>query len=216
VLGVEGRRPYTEGTLPIGPGSCLVLFTDGLVERRGEDLDAGLQRLVTAADRLSHLDPERLATALLRDLLADTDQPDDVALVLARLQPRPLAETCPATPEQLAGVRRAVRSWAQTSALDEDLTDDLQLAINEAVANAVEHGYGSGPAGVVHYSLTRAGDGAVEVVVGDEGSWRPPPADTGYRGRGLALIHKLADDMAVAHDDEGTTVSFRFATGMPG
>src|SRR4029453_13683179 len=102
VLGVEGRRPYTEGTLRIGPGSCLVLFTDGLVERRGEDLDAGLQRLVKAADRLSHLDPERLASALLRDLLADTDQPDDVALVLARLLPLPLVETCPATAEQLA------------------------------------------------------------------------------------------------------------------
>jgi PAS domain S-box-containing protein len=211
VLGVEGRRPYTEGTLPISPGSCLVLFTDGLVERRGEDLDAGLQRLVKAADRLSHLDPERLASALLRDLLADTDQPDDVALVLARLQPLPLTETCPATPEQLAVIRRAVRRWASASALDEETTDDLQLAINEAVANAVEHAYGAGPAGLVEYSLTRSGDGSIEVCVRDHGRWRPPPTDSGSRGRGLALIRQLATDVDVEHPgaDGGTAIRFR-------
>jgi PAS domain S-box-containing protein len=217
VLGVQGRRPYTEGTLPIGPGNCLVLFTDGLVERRGEDLDAGLQRLVKAADRLSHLDPERLATTLLRDLLADTDQPDDVALVLARLQPPPLDETCPARPEELAAIRRTVRGWAYAAALDEDTTDDLQLAINEAVANAVEHAYGAGPAGVVHYSVTRAGDGAVDVVVRDEGRWRPPPADSGSRGRGLALIRRLATDVEVEHPgpDGGTAVRFRVVPAQP-
>ncbi len=211
VLGVPGRRPYTEGTLPIGPGSCLVLFTDGLVERRGEDLDAGLQRLVKAADRLSHLDPERLATALLRDLLADTDQPDDVAMVLARLLPLPLAETCPAQPEQLAAIRRAVRTWAYASALDDETTDDLLLAINEAAANAVEHAYGTGPAGLVDYSLTRADDGSIEVVVRDHGAWRPPPADSGSRGRGLALIRRLATDVEVEHPepDGGTAVRFR-------
>jgi PAS domain S-box-containing protein len=216
VLGVEGRRPYTEGTLPIAPGSCLVLFTDGLVERRGEDLDAGLQRLVTAADRLASLDPERLASALLRDLLADTDQPDDVALVLARLQPPPLAQTCPATPQELAGIRRAVRTWALASALDEDTTDDLQLAINEAVANAVEHAYLGRPGGVVDYSLTHTDDGAVEVVVRDHGRWRPPPADSGSRGRGLALIRKLAAGVEVEHPpDGGTSVRFRFPVVAP-
>jgi anti-sigma regulatory factor (Ser/Thr protein kinase) len=171
---------------------------------------------VRAADRLSHLDPERLATVLLRDLLADTDQPDDVALVLARLQPLPLAATCPATADQLAGIRRAVRAWAQASAMDEDTTDDLLLAVNEAVANAVEHAYGGGPAGVVHYSLARADDGAVRVDIRDEGTWRPPPADSGFRGRGLTLIHKLADDMTVGHEDGGTTVAFRFPAAPPG
>ena len=148
---------------------------------------------------------------MLRDLLADTEQPDDVALVLARLQPPPLVETCPARPEELAGIRRTVRAWAFAAALDEDTTDDLQLAINEAVANAVEHAYGSGPAGVVHYSVTRAGDGAVDVVVRDEGRWRPPPADSGSRGRGLALIRRLTTDVEVEHPtaDGGTAVRFR-------
>jgi anti-sigma regulatory factor (Ser/Thr protein kinase) len=218
VLGVPGRPPYTEGTLPITSGSCLVLFTDGLVERRGEDLDAGLQRLVDAASRLSHLPPEQLATALLRDLLADTDQPDDVALVLARLQPQPLAEVHPATPEQLAAIRRTVRAWAREAALDESLIDDLQLAINEAVANAVEHAYDGSGAGIVEYSLTGADDGSVEVHVRDHGRWRPPPADTGFRGRGLALIRKLAEDVEVEQHGPGggTAVRFRLVPGEGG
>jgi PAS domain S-box-containing protein len=210
-LAVPGRRPYTEGTLPITPGSCLLLFTDGLVERRGEDLDAGLQRLVVAASRLSHLPPERLATVLLRDLLADTDQPDDVALVLARLQPQPLQETHPASPEQLALIRRSVRRWAQAAALDEAVADDLQLAINEAVANSIEHAYAGAPAGHVEYSVTGADDGSVEVCVRDRGRWRPPPVDRGFRGRGLTLIRKLAEDVEVdLAESVGTTVRFRF------
>jgi anti-sigma regulatory factor (Ser/Thr protein kinase) len=104
--------------------------------------------------------------------------------------------------------------WAFASALDEETTDDLQLAINEADANAVEHAYGTGPAGVVEYSLTRAGDGSVEVVVRDHGRWRPPPSDTGSRGRGLELIRRLAADVEVEHGEDGeTAVRFRIVPG---
>jgi anti-sigma regulatory factor (Ser/Thr protein kinase) len=65
--------------------------------------------------------------------------------------------------------------------------------------------------------VTRAGDGAVDVVVRDEGRWRPPPADSGSRGRGLALIRRLATDVEVEHPgpDGGTAVRFRVVPPQP-
>ncbi|MGY1708998.1 SpoIIE family protein phosphatase [Geodermatophilus sp. SYSU D00758] len=213
VLGVPGRPPYRDGvgTLPVG--ATLLLYTDGLVERRGEVLDTGLERVQAVAARHADADPGRLTARLLAEVLADTDQPDDVALIAARLLPPPLTGRLPADPVRLAGVRRRVAAWAAAGGLPEETTDDLQLALGEALANAVEHAYPSGD-GWCSYRLAREGDGDVRVEVTDGGAWRPPPADRGFRGRGLELIAALGTDVAVDRAGEGggtagTTVRFR-------
>ncbi|MFG2630757.1 PP2C family protein-serine/threonine phosphatase [Streptomyces sp. NPDC048473] len=66
-------------------GSALVLYTDGLIERRGEDIDAGLHRLADSLARHHTADPETLAAALLGDLLPPAGITDDTALVILRL-----------------------------------------------------------------------------------------------------------------------------------
>ena len=114
VLGVPGRRPFTEGTAEVRPGAVLLLYTDGLVERRNAPIDAGLDRLADAVRRHGGNSPEDLATLLLPELLADTEQPDDVALIAVRLMPPPLVGRVPADPARLAGVRRAVVAWGST------------------------------------------------------------------------------------------------------
>lgn len=63
----------------------LVLYTDGLIERRHEDIDAGLTRLTDALTRHQDADPETLADALLADLTPPADATDDTALVILRL-----------------------------------------------------------------------------------------------------------------------------------
>jgi anti-anti-sigma factor len=219
VLGAPGRPPYTEGAVEITPGTTLLLYTDGLIERRGELLDDGLDRVRAAAVQHAAADPARLTARLLTEVLADTDQPDDVALIAARLLPGPLYERLPADPARLSPIRRAVTAWTAAAGLPAETAEDLQLALGEALANAVEHAYAGAGAGECSYQVSREVDGVIRVEVCDTGTWRRPPEDRGYRGRGLELISALTTDVEVVHapGTGGTTVRFRMppAAGGP-
>jgi serine phosphatase RsbU (regulator of sigma subunit) len=77
--------PRPQADLPFTEGAILVLYTDGLVERRTEDIDTGLARLADSLTRHRKSNPEPLADALLADLLPSTGSTDDTALVVIRL-----------------------------------------------------------------------------------------------------------------------------------
>jgi len=77
------RGPH--GTAELEPGDTLVLFSDGLVERRGEEIDDGLERLRVAAGALHTLDVEELCRALVEELLGGRPVQDDVVVVALRL-----------------------------------------------------------------------------------------------------------------------------------
>ena len=207
VLGVRGRPPFTEERTVLEPGASVVLYTDGLVERRGEDVDTGLDRLQRTAEGLRHLSPEQFATALL-DRCLGGGPADDVALVVIRLLPPPLRRRRPADPAELARLRREIRAWAAAAALPDDQLEDLQLTLGEAFTNAVEHAYRDRSPGQVAYGVAMTSDGGVEVEVRDRGHWRPPPADPGFRGRGLLIIDRIARAVSVQGSDDGTVVRF--------
>jgi anti-sigma regulatory factor (Ser/Thr protein kinase) len=85
------------------------------------------------------------------------------------------------------------------------LTADAVIAANEASTNSVEHAYRVGPAERV--VLTASVEGAQVIVrVTDTGTWRPPPADPKFRGRGLPIIRSVSDVVDIDHDEAGTTV----------
>lgn len=77
--------PRPQASTDFRPGDILVLYTDGLIERRGEDIDVGLSRLVTAVRDLLALPPERMADGLLHAMADPTGQHDDVSLLITRL-----------------------------------------------------------------------------------------------------------------------------------
>ncbi|GAA4885236.1 PP2C family protein-serine/threonine phosphatase [Kitasatospora terrestris] len=78
--------PRPQAAVPFAPGDLLVLYTDGLVERRGEDIDTGLDRLVASVRRHHGLPgPGELADAVLGDLLPAEGATDDTALVIVCL-----------------------------------------------------------------------------------------------------------------------------------
>ncbi|GAA3478875.1 PP2C family protein-serine/threonine phosphatase [Streptomyces yanii] len=85
-LGARPKHlPGPQAELPYTPGDTLVLYTDGLVERRGEDIDAGLHRLTDALGRYARLGPERVADAVLARLGVSAGARDDIALMVLRL-----------------------------------------------------------------------------------------------------------------------------------
>ncbi|WP_371667430.1 SpoIIE family protein phosphatase [Streptomyces sp. NBC_00289] len=77
--------PRPQASTPFVEGATLVLYTDGLVERRTEDIDVGLARLADSLTRHRHADPEALSDHLLTDLLPPAGNTDDIALVALRL-----------------------------------------------------------------------------------------------------------------------------------
>jgi len=82
----EGIRG-AHGTAVLAPGATLLFYSDGLVERRGEGIDDGLERLALVARRLRTLDVDALCTRIVAELLGDRPLEDDVVVVALRLQP---------------------------------------------------------------------------------------------------------------------------------
>jgi hypothetical protein len=89
-LGVQPPAEPAIGRTTLGPGDAVVLYTDGVVERRGEDLTVGLERLRAVAEDLRDLDPDDLCDALIAAMTPD-GQTDDVAMVAIRIESRPTA-----------------------------------------------------------------------------------------------------------------------------
>ncbi|MFJ9705055.1 PP2C family protein-serine/threonine phosphatase [Streptomyces sp. NPDC101234] len=77
--------PRPQAVTAFDDGATLVLYTDGLIERRREDIDTGLHRLARSLALHGELDPETLADAVLRELLPPEGATDDTALVVVRL-----------------------------------------------------------------------------------------------------------------------------------
>ena len=88
LLGVPSR-PVRPGAAPFGPGSVLVTYTDGIVERRDESIDASLRRLVDAVDLAAVTDVERFADDVIAQCLDGGPPEDDVALVVVARDPAP-------------------------------------------------------------------------------------------------------------------------------
>ncbi|MBW0089476.1 SpoIIE family protein phosphatase [Pseudonocardia sp. KRD-184] len=214
VLGVRAGDAFPEHRSALPVGAVVVLYTDGLVERRDEDLDVGLARLEAAGSRSGDRPLDQVVDGLLEDLLGPAGPGDDVAVVLCRRTAPPWSRRIPARAEELGPLRREVERWGSACGLHDDHLYDLQIALGEAVANGVEHAFPEGP-GEVAIALARRGDGSVAVEVGDSGTWRPAPADPGHRGRGLAVIHALARDVEVVPGEGGTRVSFRVPPAPP-
>jgi serine phosphatase RsbU (regulator of sigma subunit) len=84
-----GARPHhqsrPQASVGFTAGSTLVLYTDGLIERRREDIDVGLARLASTLSRNPRSDPDTLADTLLAELIPPTGATDDTALVVLRL-----------------------------------------------------------------------------------------------------------------------------------
>lgn len=197
----SGPRP--EGTHLLEPGDRLLLYSDGLVERRRESLTDGLRRLSESAVAIG--DGPGWSDELVRRMTVGAGD-DDVALLAVAFAPM-FRATLPASPEKLAGLRRKLRGWLATVGTDDDTAADVLLACGEAAANAVEHAFPDEPGELTVELRLSAGRG-LTLRVADTGRWRRVPAP-GDRGRGLPLMHAVMDSVRVEPGEGGTVVTMR-------
>ncbi len=204
-LGVRPNRPRPEAHLTIPARATLLLYTDGLVERRGRSLDDGIARACALIQEGQDSGLEDLADQVMNRLAPGGGYQDDVALLLYR-HPGPLHLEFPADASYLAASRAALREWLIGAQIPPELAKDVLLAAGEAVANAIEHGYRQTSEGVIRLSATALPD-EVRVSIVDSGSWKPPqPSVDQYRGRGIALMRALMQAVTIDSEVGGTTV----------
>jgi anti-sigma regulatory factor (Ser/Thr protein kinase) len=211
-LGIESedrRTPAATADLP--PCSLVLLYTDGLIERRHEPIDDGLARLRDTVSRCWSLPLRRVKNAVFGELV-DEGANDDIALVAVRTVgacERLFADAFRARATELRPARRRLRAWLEERSFSADACDEVLLAVGEAVANAIEHG-STQPDDIVRVEGA-FDDDALIVSVTDSGRWQP--GIEGYfsgRGRGHLLMRALTVDVDVDSDQHGTIVTLRF------
>ncbi|MEV7891571.1 ATP-binding SpoIIE family protein phosphatase [Streptomyces sp. NPDC002817] len=197
-LGTGGWM-HASGSIPLGPGSTAVLYTDGLVERRDEDLDEGIASLERALSGATGT-PQVVCDRLVRSAGVTADHDDDVA-VLVLQHP---ARTGPdsdlfrnAALELLGGIEAAPRARAFASGVltswrfPAELHDLGVLAASELVANSLQHG--TPP---MRLRLRRTDRRLIiEVTDGDDHLPRRRRAEPGDEsGRGIAIVATIASN----------------------
>ncbi|MFC4950111.1 ATP-binding protein [Pseudonocardia sp. GCM10023141] len=131
--------------------------------------------------------------------------------------------------EVTASVARGLLNrWLSSMAWPPAQRDDIVLAVNEAISNAIEHAYLAQPAGHIQLDATAAaltpsdaaaagapGQRYVTIQVRDHGVWRPAPADDENRRRGIPIMRACMDTVTIealvtpAGDPAGTRVTLR-------
>jgi PAS domain S-box-containing protein len=208
-LAVQKADARPEASKILLPRSTLMLYTDGLVERRDDLIDNGIERAGQVLADMIEFPAEAVADTVL-DRMAPADGfDDDVAIVVYRRPPAPLQIEVLATPDQLSDIRAQLGNWLRATGIPDDLAGDIVLVVNEACTNSIEHGYRNRTPGrmVVHVQAKGRG---ISIRITDFGSWKLPDANPRVRGRGVPLMRAVSGDVTLDGTSTGTTVTMNF------
>jgi PAS domain S-box-containing protein len=202
-LGILQDASFPEQSLTAGPGSLLVLFTDGLIEL-DHDISAGEARLRAAARAALEENRGDPATFIVSTLVGPEPR-DDVAILTVNVAASPLQAidlTLPAAPASGRLFRQALRRFCAAVGLEDERALMLQVAAGEAMMNAIEHAYGARSGTIRVRGYVDEDDLVIEVI--DQGRWRSPRDDG--RGRGLQIITGLMRKVDIQRSEDGTIV----------
>jgi anti-sigma regulatory factor (Ser/Thr protein kinase) len=203
-IGAFADTTFADAELQVDPDFSLVVYTDGLVERRGESIDAGIDQLAAIVGPSAGS-----AHELIDEVFAEFefgDHPDDRALLAVRI--------CPLAPDRmslrlapdsssLASARASLGDWLRDHGGHEEEIFEIVFAVNEACSNAIEH-----PLDVQAEEIgldAELSSGRVAIVVNDRGRWRSESASRD-RGRGLELMHAFMEKVEIVQSSDGTSV----------
>ncbi|GGW20665.1 histidine kinase [Streptomyces capoamus] len=200
------QRPQAACTLPAR--ATLLLYTDGLVERRRRPLSAGIDQASEAVQEGRDISIDDLASQVMARLAPAGGYDDDVALLLYR-HPAPLEVSFPAESSQLAPIRRTLRTWLDQCGLPPNTVQSILVAAGEACANAIEHGHRDAPGEPVWLRAETLVDN-LRLTVADSGRWKTPqPELNTHRGRGVALMRAMMQQVTITPGPSGTTVDMQ-------
>ncbi|HEY3506906.1 MAG TPA: SpoIIE family protein phosphatase [Actinocatenispora sp.] len=200
-LGV-GSRPFRQRMVPFTDGARLLLFTDGLIERRGQDIVDGLSRLAGMLAAPGGSD-ERLVDRLVEA----AEQTDDTAVLLARWQPVVRRRTATRRFAPKPGAARTARRFAADAlrgwGVPAETVADAVAVTDELVVNAIRH------AGTEVRLRVHLADGRLVVDVADRDPRMPRrlptgPDDEGHRG--LQIVESLSHRWGTRAIGEGKLV----------
>ncbi|MFE6488899.1 SpoIIE family protein phosphatase, partial [Streptomyces sp. NPDC057757] len=204
-LAVRPGNPRPEGACTIPARSTLLLYTDGLVERRRRPLTVGIEEASEALQDGRGIAVDDLATDVMSRLAPAEGYDDDVALLLYR-HPAPLEMSFPAESSQLAPVRKTLRGWLDQCDLPPTTVQNILVAAGEACANAVEHGHRDAPGNTIYFRAEAYVDN-LHLTIADTGRWKAPqPELNTHRGRGMSLMRALMQQVTITPGPSGTTV----------
>ncbi|WUX19777.1 SpoIIE family protein phosphatase [Streptomyces sp. NBC_01439] len=208
-LGLGAGLPMETAELTLPEGSVLALFTDGLIESRDRDPDAGLAALRAALAGPARA-PEEICTAVI-DAVLPARPDDDVALLVARtlrLDPERIAEwDVPPDPAAVSRVRNACARRLEEWGL-EDIAFTTELILSELITNAIR--YGTEP---IRVRLLH--DRSLVCEVSDGSSTSPHlrrADDNDEGGRGLFLVAQFALRWGTRYTDRGKIIWSEQAT----
>jgi anti-sigma regulatory factor (Ser/Thr protein kinase)/putative methionine-R-sulfoxide reductase with GAF domain len=204
-LGSLPFASFPEAQDRLASNDTILLYTDGLIERRHESLTTGLERLRALAATAATA--EALCRRVTDELVPPGGGDDDIAVVALRVAPveTTLRVRFAADPQVLAQMRRMLSRWLHEHGAQPDEIAAITLACGEACANAIEHAYAPG---VAYFELEALHEGGlVTMTVRDAGHWRAPRGAN--RGRGLKIIAAAVDELDLRTTDSGTEVVMR-------
>jgi serine phosphatase RsbU (regulator of sigma subunit)/anti-sigma regulatory factor (Ser/Thr protein kinase) len=204
-LGIRPQWERTQAQVTLPAQATLLLYTDGLVERRRHSLDDGIASGIDLIRDDSSLDLDPLADRIMSALAPPDGYQDGVALLIYR-HPASLEVTIPADPLHLAPARAALRDWLTWAGIDYDQAQDVLVAAGEAVTNAIEHGYRHTDGGTITLQATSEVD-LLRLTITDTGSWKPKQTKgNSHRGRGIQIMRALMEEVDILPNSTGATV----------
>ncbi|GAQ60287.1 SpoIIE family protein phosphatase [Streptomyces scabiei] len=200
-----GGLPFESAELELPEGTVIALYTDGLIETRDRDIDAGQELLAEAlSGRTGSLDD--ICQGVVHSLLPANGAPDDVALLLARTRGLQAAQVAtwsiPADPAFVARTRQYVLTQMALWGISESAFT-AELVVSELVTNAIRHG-------VPPIQLRLIHDDTTLICEVSDGSGTAPHLrraktfDEG--GRGLLLVAQLTQRWGSRHTEDGKTI----------
>lgn len=203
------QPPIPQERLVLDPGDSLLLYTDGLVERRDAAIDSRLEEL-RAAVEIAPADLQARLEQLTTTLTDGGVRTDDVALLALRAHgppPGSFATAIRGVAAELGALRSDLRAWLAGAGATSGEINDVLIAVGEACSNAIEHA-GAGAGATIDVRARMSGL-ELAVSIGDRGTWRAAtaPAD---RGHGLRLMRVLSSSVKISTAQNGTRVELRF------